>query len=101
MPLFDKKDDPAKPKADFSNVQSGHSTTAPPPVVPAPDLSTKALRTHSVERGDSLWKIAKKYFGNGNKWKLIYDANRDVIGANPDLIKPGQVLTIPEEGSPR
>jgi nucleoid-associated protein YgaU len=99
MGLFDKKNDPPKPKADFSNVQTGHSTTAPPPVVP--DLSTKAMRTHTVERGDSLWKIAKRYLGNGNEWKTIYEANRAVIGSNPDLIKPGQVLTIPEEGSPR
>jgi nucleoid-associated protein YgaU len=98
MTLFDKKDDAAKPKADFSNVQSGHSTTAP---VPTPDLTTRAVRTHTVERGDSLWKIAKKYLGNGNHWKTIYEANRGVIGSNPDLIKPGQVLTIPEEGSPR
>ena len=97
MPLFEKKDEPAKPKADFSNVQSGHSTTAPPPVVP--DLTTKAVRTHTVERGDSLWKIAKKYYGNGNHWKQIYEANQAVIGKNPDLIKPGQVPTIPEEGA--
>jgi nucleoid-associated protein YgaU len=39
--------------------------------------------------------------GNGNQWKTIYEANRAVIGSNPDLIKPGQVLTIPEEGSTR
>ncbi len=95
MGLFDKKPNPPKPKADFSNVQSGHSTTAP---TTAPDLSTKAVRTHTVVRGDSLWKVAKQYLGNGNHWKVIYEANREVIGANPDLIRPGQVLTIPEEG---
>ena len=98
MTLFEKKDPPAKPKADFSNVQAGHSTTAPPP---APELTTKAVRTHTVQKGDSLWKIAKQYLGNGNQWKAIYEANKGVIGANPDLIKPGQVLTIPEEGGAR
>jgi nucleoid-associated protein YgaU len=104
MSLFDKKDQPPKPKADFSNVQKGQSTTAPPPVAPLPDLTTKAVRTYTVVSGDTLWKISKKYLGNGNNWKVLYEANKGVIGANPDLIKPGQVLTIPEtksEGSAR
>ena len=102
MGLFDKKE-PAKPKADFSNVQSGQSTTAPPPK-PLEAPAAPGARTHVVASGDSLWKIAKKHLGNGNKWKLIYEANKGTIGPNPDLIKPGQVLTIPEirnEGSPR
>lgn len=104
MGLFDKKkDQPPKAKADFSNVQSGQSTTAPPPR-PTPGVTPPAARTHSVVSGDSLWKIAKKYLGDGNRWRSIYEANREVIGANPDLIKPGQVLTIPDaksEGSVR
>jgi nucleoid-associated protein YgaU len=45
--------------------------------------------------GDSLSKIAKKIYGDGNKWKKIFDANTDVL-KNPDLIRPGQVLKIPE-----
>lgn len=95
MGLFDnKKDQPPKPKADFSNVQSGHSTTAPPPVAP-PAPAPPPRVTHTVAGGDSLWKIAKKYLGDGNRWKEVYEANKDVIGKNPDLIKPGQVLTIP------
>ena len=47
---------------------------------------------YTVVKGDSLSKIAKKHYGNGNLWKKIYSANRGVIGENPDLIKPGQVL---------
>jgi nucleoid-associated protein YgaU len=50
---------------------------------------------HSVEPGDSLSKIAKKYYGDASKWKMIYEANRDDI-KNPDLIHPGQVFRIPE-----
>ncbi len=44
--------------------------------------------------GDSLSKIAKRELGDANKWNAIYEANRDKI-SNPDLIHPGQVLTLP------
>jgi nucleoid-associated protein YgaU len=48
-----------------------------------------------VVAGDNLSKIAKKIYGDGNKWRKIFDANTDVL-KNPDLIRPGQVLKIPE-----
>lgn len=51
-------------------------------------------RTYTVVRGDSLWKIAKKYYGNGAQYTKIFNANRDKI-KNPNLIYPGQVLVIP------
>ena len=88
------KKDPPK-KADFSNVQSGHSTTAPTPT-PPPAPSPKAARTYTVVSGDTLWAIAKKELGAGTRWPELYDKNRAVIGDNPDRIKPGQVLAIPE-----
>jgi uncharacterized protein YidB (DUF937 family)/LysM repeat protein len=75
-----------KPKADFSNVKSGASSTAPAPKA--------AEQSYTVERGDSLSKIAKKVYGNANEWRKIFEANRDQI-SNPDLIHPGQVLRIP------
>jgi len=43
----------------------------------------------------SLSGIAKQEYGNGNLWPIIYNANKALIGANPNLIHPGQVLTIP------
>ncbi|HBG8828762.1 TPA: LysM peptidoglycan-binding domain-containing protein [Clostridioides difficile] len=51
-------------------------------------------KTHKVGKGDSLWSLAKKYYGNGDLWKKIYDANKKLI-KNPDLIKDGWVLIIP------
>ena len=51
--------------------------------------------TYTVVKGDCLWNIAKKYYGDGSKYTVIYNANTDVIGGNPNLIYPGQVLTIP------
>jgi nucleoid-associated protein YgaU len=86
MGIFDKEKD--KPKADFSNVQSGSSSTAPTPA------ATPAVKTYVVQKGDSLSKIAKDEYGNANAWQKIYEANRDII-KNPDLIYPGQTLKIP------
>lgn len=51
--------------------------------------------SYTVVKGDCLWNIAKKFYGSGSKYALIYDANRKMIGGNPNLILPGQVLTIP------
>ncbi len=52
---------------------------------------------YTVKKGDCLWNIAKKFYGKGAKYTVIYNANKKVIGSNPNLIYPGQVLTIPEE----
>lgn len=46
-----------------------------------------------VQPGDNLTLIAQKICGNDN-WQKIYDQNRAVIGNNPNVIFPGQVLTI-------
>ena len=56
--------------------------------------SKDAKRTYTVKKGDSLWKIAKKYYGNGALYTKIYDANTDKV-ANPNLIYVGQKLVIP------
>ncbi len=65
---------------DFSNVQSGSSSTA--------------TKIYVVVSGDSLSKIAKREYGNANEWKRIYEANKDVL-KDPDKIYPGQKLNIP------
>ena len=49
---------------------------------------------HTVEKGESLSKIAKEYYGDMMKYKAIFEANRDQLN-NPDQIEVGQVLTIP------
>ncbi|MCI0402371.1 MAG: LysM peptidoglycan-binding domain-containing protein, partial [Acidobacteria bacterium] len=50
-----------------------------------------------VERGDSLWKIAERHFGNGREWRRIAATNPQI--ANPDLIHAGEVLRLPAEVS--
>lgn len=61
---------------------------APPPPPPPPP----APRTYTVVSGDTLWAIAERYYGDGSKYPQIAEASGI---SNPDLIHPGQVLTIP------
>jgi nucleoid-associated protein YgaU len=67
-----------------SNTQTGE---APPPPPPPP-----AVRTDTVVSGDTLWAISERFYGDGSRYQQI--ANASGI-SNPDLIHPGQVLTIP------
>ena len=49
---------------------------------------------HTVERGDTLSKIAKEHYGKASKYPVIFEANRPML-EDPDKIFPGQVLRIP------
>ncbi len=49
---------------------------------------------YTIKKGDSLSKIAKNEYGDGGKWRELYNANREIID-NPDLIYPGQRIRIP------
>lgn len=65
------------------------------PVVPeAPPAPDAAAQTYVVEKGDSLWTIAVKFYGNGGQWQQIYEANRDRI-PDPAKLRPGTELIIP------
>ena len=61
---------------------------------PAQTTPKVETRTYTIKSGDTLWAIATKYYGNGAEYTKIYNANRNVI-SNPDLIFPGQTITIP------
>ena len=97
----DKEDDPnddrnkKRNQADFSDVQSGSSSTAPPPGQGGPAGTVAPMTSYVVAKGDSLSKIAQRAYGDGRKWRKIYEANKDII-KDPDLIYPGQSLRIPE-----
>ena len=90
-------------KADFSDVTAAVTSTEQ--VVPKADFSdvtatvtsTEEIvgeQQYTVQSGDNLSKIAKNLLGDGNAWKKIFDANRDVLD-DPDKIRPGQTLKIP------
>ena len=64
------------------------------PVRPPENPPKPANQTYTVVKGECLWNIAKKFYGNGSKYTVIFNANRDKI-KNANLIYPGQVLTIP------
>lgn len=51
---------------------------------------------YTVKEGDCLYYIAESYFKDGSRWESIYQANRELIGDNPNIIKAGMILTIPE-----
>ncbi|MCF6379796.1 LysM peptidoglycan-binding domain-containing protein [Nocardioides KLBMP 9356] len=73
-----------------------HRTSPRPPPQQAASPATGA--TYVVRPGDSLSSIALAHPGTGSldeRWRLIWRANRDVVGDDPDLILPGQVLRLP------
>lgn len=61
--------------------------------VSAPE-QTDEVQFYEIQKGDSLWKIAKSFYGNGNDYPRIFEANKEVI-KDPDLIFPGQKIRIP------
>lgn len=73
---------------------SGNSAEQQVEETAAPDPNNPPARTHTVKQGDTLWAIAKSYYGNGSLYPQIFDANRDKL-SNPDVISTGQVLVIP------
>ena len=85
----EKKTDEDMP--DFSDVQSGASSTAP---------AAQVYETYVVVSGDSLSKIAKRVYGDAKAWKRIFEANADIL-KDPNKIFPGQKLKIPAKESPQ
>lgn len=81
-------------------VQAAPVPTASTPTRPVPTRpgamrpTTSSGRTHIVARGDTLFSLAQKYYGNRSKWRDIYAANRDVM-PNETALKPGMQLKIP------
>ena len=74
----------SKPVATVQNTRPAESS-------PAPKVTAKS---YAVAKGDTLWAIAKKYYGDGSKYTKIFEANKGVL-KNPNVIYPGQVLALP------
>lgn len=80
-----------QPETTASTATATTETTRETDNSPAPASPT----TYTVKSGDCLWKIAKQFYGSGSSYTKIYEQNKGTIGGNPNLIYPGQVLTIP------
>ncbi|MEK7408657.1 MAG: hypothetical protein AAB225_26620 [Acidobacteriota bacterium] len=70
-------------RAEYARVQRQILNTCPEPFY------------HLVESGDTLARLSDFYYGTSSKWRGIYDQNRGVIGANPDVVRVGLRLLIP------
>lgn len=57
-----------------------------------------SAQNYTVQAGDTLSKIAEKLYGDSNRWRFLYEANRNLIGSNPEQIQAGMVLIIPGLG---
>ena len=79
----------AQESAPMSDVSPG------PPYQPSMGrVSEESTPETTVGKGDNLWNLAKRLYGDGNKWKQLYELNKDIIGDNPNLIQPGMKLRL-------
>lgn len=68
-----------------------------PTPLPEPNApETPEQRTHTVVCGDTLWDISEDVYGDPQKWRVIWKANKDVV-EDPHWIFPGEVLVLPQE----
>ncbi|MDO8675586.1 MAG: LysM peptidoglycan-binding domain-containing protein [Candidatus Omnitrophota bacterium] len=89
------------PKAKKAGETASQTTTQAvaadqPEDVPAPPAVSGSGEsvTYTVQKDDTLQKIAKKFYGSYGKWTRVYEANKDKL-KNPNFVRPGTVLTIP------
>lgn len=71
------------------------SPHAPTPPSPGASPAAGAEKTYTVKSGDTLSAIAKQQLGNANAYMKIFELNKDQL-TDPDKIKPGQVLKLPQ-----
>lgn len=108
---------PGIPAASIVTVAQTTTSTPAPTAAPTRSATPEAgpapagvpsrqvpARTVTVQAGDSLWRITAGLLPAGSDdariaatWPLLYAANRDVVGPDPGLIHPGDILTVPTE----
>ena len=81
---------------DYPVLGMADSRVTSPSIVQNSPVDNLQLNTYTVQSGDCLWNITKACCGDGSKYLDLYILNKDIIGDNPNNIKVGQVLTLPQ-----
>ncbi|MGE0760436.1 MAG: LysM peptidoglycan-binding domain-containing protein [Pirellulaceae bacterium] len=81
---------------EVNGVLLGDPKASPSGTKSAAARSPGSRNSYTVVAGDTLSAIAARVYGSSAEWRRIYDANRAVIGNNPNLIRPGQTLVLPK-----
>ena len=87
-----EEDEPGPARVGNAGRQEGHR--AQRTAAPAAAGENPYTQWYEVKKGDTLWKIAKEHYGDGNLYPEIFKANQDVL-SDPDKIQVGQKLRIP------
>ena len=74
---------------------AGGTATAKESSAPASGAANSATNTYTVQKGDTLVAIARKFYGGDSDWKRILDANSSVLKGDAAALRPGMKLTIP------
>jgi len=86
----------APPPPDIPVIAQTPSAAPSTASAPAPASALgRAVRTHTVARGETLYSLAIRFYGKGSRWHEIVDANKDQLGGSDPKVKPGMVLKIP------
>jgi nucleoid-associated protein YgaU len=85
------KEQPIEQRPATKPAENVHRPGQPASAGTGPQQTT---RDYTIQPGDSLSKIAKRYYGNAGEWQKIYQANKDKI-KDPNMIYPGQKIIIP------
>lgn len=86
----------APPPPDVPVIAETPSPASSAAVATAPAAApSRAARTHTVVRGETLYSLAARYYGKGSRWPEIVAANKDQLGGGDPKVKPGMVLKIP------
>jgi nucleoid-associated protein YgaU len=83
---------PAEPPATYPPPEPTAASPGPGRFESVPPVAPAAANTYTVQKGDTLWSIAQRFLGDGQRWREIVDVNP---GLEPAKLKIGQVILLP------